>query len=218
MKHLIRKIHKYLSVLISIQLLLWTISGIYFAFNQIELVRGEQYRQDDKVSIDLSRVDLKVLDADNIRFIKRLDAPALVVEKDNEIQYLDLMGNPLDKLSLQEAQSIVGSSTTLRVLGAEEVLIPEPGAEYRGRPLPLYRVRSVNDEDEEINVYVAGFSGEVVAIRNEQWRIWDLMWGLHIMDWEERDDFNHWLLRVFSVLALISSVTGLFLFVRLDWK
>ena len=218
MKHLIRKIHKYLSVLISIQLLLWTISGIYFAFNQIELVRGEQYRQDDKVSIDLSRVDLKVLDADSIRFIKRLDAPALVVKKDNEIQYLDLMGNPLDKLSLQEVQSIVGSSTTLRVLGAEEVLIPEPGAEYRGRPLPLYRVRSVNDEDEEINVYVAGFSGEVVAIRNEQWRIWDLMWGLHIMDWEERDDFNHWLLRVFSVLALISSVTGLFLFVRLDWK
>ena len=218
MKHLIRKIHKYLSVLISIQLLLWTISGIYFAFNQIELVRGEQYRQDDKVSIDLSRVDLKVLDADSIRFIKRLDAPALVVKKHNEIQYLDLMGNPLDKLSLQEVQSIVGSSTTLRVLGAEEVLIPEPGAEYRGRPLPLYRVRSVNDEDEEINVYVSGFSGEVVAIRNEQWRIWDLMWGLHIMDWEERDDFNHWLLRVFSVLALISSVTGLFLFVRLDWK
>jgi len=218
MKHLIRKIHKYLSVLISIQLLLWTISGIYFAFNQIELVRGEQYRQDDKVSIDLSRVDIKVLDADSIRFIKRLDAPALVVKKDNEIQYLDLMGNPLDKLSLQEVQSIVGSSTTLRVLDAEEVLIPEPGAEYRGRPLPLYRVRSINDEDEEINVYVAGFSGEVVAIRNEQWRIWDLMWGLHIMDWEERDDFNHWLLRVFSVLALISSVTGLFLFVRLDWK
>ena len=218
MKHLIRKIHKYLSVLISIQLLLWTISGIYFAFNQIELVRGEQYRQDDKVSIDLSRVDLKVLDADSIRFIKRLDAPALVVKKDNEIRYLDLLGNPLDKLSLQEVQSIVRSSTALRVLGAGEVLIPEPGAEYRGRPLPLYRVRSINDEDEEINVYVAGFSGEVVAIRNEQWRIWDLMWGLHIMDWEERDDFNHWLLRVFSVLALISSVTGLFSFVRLDWK
>ena len=205
-------------MLISIQLLLWTISGIYFAFNQIELVRGEQYRQDDKVSIDLSRVDRKVLDADSIRFIKRLDAPALVVKKDNEIRYLDLLGNPLDKLSLQEVQSIVRSSTALRVLGAEEVLIPEPGAEYRGRPLPLYRVRSINDEDEEINVYVAGFSGEVVAIRNEQWRIWDLMWGLHIMDWEERDDFNHWLLRVFSVLALISSVTGLFLFVRLDWK
>jgi len=24
--------------------LLWTVSGIYFAFNKIEMVRGEQYR------------------------------------------------------------------------------------------------------------------------------------------------------------------------------
>ena len=45
MKLLVRKIHKYLSFFISIQLLLWTISGIYFAFNKIELVRGEQYKK-----------------------------------------------------------------------------------------------------------------------------------------------------------------------------
>ena len=41
----VRKIHRYLSIFIAIQLLLWTISGIYFAFNKIELVRGEQYRK-----------------------------------------------------------------------------------------------------------------------------------------------------------------------------
>ena len=40
----IRKIHRYLSIFIAIQLLLWTVSGIYFAFNKIEMVRGEQYR------------------------------------------------------------------------------------------------------------------------------------------------------------------------------
>ena len=38
-----RKIHKYLSLAISVQLLLWTISGIYFSFNKIEEVRGSQY-------------------------------------------------------------------------------------------------------------------------------------------------------------------------------
>ena len=36
MKLLIRKTHKYLSFFISIQLLLWTISGIYFSFNKID--------------------------------------------------------------------------------------------------------------------------------------------------------------------------------------
>ena len=45
----VRKIHRYLSIFIAIQLLLWTISGIYFAFNKIELVRGEQYRKPPEV-------------------------------------------------------------------------------------------------------------------------------------------------------------------------
>ena len=39
----LRKFHKYISLLIAIQLLLWTVSGIYFSFNKIENVRGEQY-------------------------------------------------------------------------------------------------------------------------------------------------------------------------------
>ena len=39
----LRKFHKYISLLIAIQLLLWTLSGIYFSFNKIENVRGEQY-------------------------------------------------------------------------------------------------------------------------------------------------------------------------------
>ena len=38
-----RKVHKYLSLAISVQLLLWTVSGIYFSFNKIEDVRGNQY-------------------------------------------------------------------------------------------------------------------------------------------------------------------------------
>ena len=44
-----RKIHKYLSLAISVQLLLWTISGIYFSFNKIEDVRGSQYLRTTEV-------------------------------------------------------------------------------------------------------------------------------------------------------------------------
>ncbi len=216
MKYLIRKIHKYLSVVVSVQLLLWTISGIYFAFNQIELVRGEQYRQADTISVDLGEINFNISEANNVRFFKRLNLTGFAVGKDNETDYLDLAGQPLLKLSNQEAKTIVSLSTSLSPLDAEEINATDPGAEYRGRHLPLLKVRSVNEEDEEINVYVDAFSGEIVAIRSDQWRIWDLMWGLHIMDWEERDDFNHWLLKLFSVLALVSSITGLLLFFKVD--
>ena len=57
MRPLIRKIHKYLSLFVSIQLLLWTVSGIYFAYNKIELVRGEHLRNQkiEELSFDLTR-------------------------------------------------------------------------------------------------------------------------------------------------------------------
>ena len=73
-------------------------------------------------------------------------------------------------------------------------------------------------EESEISVYLNAYSGEIVAIRSLSWRLWDLMWGLHIMDWQERDNINNILLKLFSILALISSITGLLLFFKMDIK
>ena len=218
MKFLVRKTHKYLSILISIQLLLWTISGIYFAFNQIELVRGEQYRLPQVFSVDLSKINLVVDSVKSIQVARRFGEEILIVRKETGTEYLNLEGVALEKLSKTQATSIVSAVTSLTPLAVEEINDPEPGSEYRGRNLPLFKVITQNQENEEINVYVDAISGQVVAIRSEQWRLWDLMWGLHIMDWETRDEINNWLLKLFSVLALISSLTGVFIFFRWDWK
>ena len=218
MKFLIRKTHKYLSILISIQLLLWTISGIYFAFNQIELVRGEQYRMPQVFSIDLSKINLVLDSVKSIQVARRFGEEILIVRKEAGTEYLNLEGVALEKLSKTQATSIVSAVTSLTPLAVEEINDPEPGSEYRGRNLPLFKVITQDQENDEINVYVDAISGQVVAIRSEQWRLWDLMWGLHIMDWETRDEINNWLLKLFSVLALISSLTGVFIFLRWDWK
>ena len=218
MKFLVRKTHKYLSILISIQLLLWTISGIYFAFNQIELVRGEQYRLPQVFSIDLSKINLVLDSVKNIQVARRFGEEILIVRKEAGTEYLNLEGVALEKLSREQAKSIVSSVTSLTPLAVEEINDPEPGSEYRGRNLPLFKVVTQDQENDEINVYVDAISGQVVAIRSQQWRLWDLMWGLHIMDWETRDEINNWLLKLFSVLALISSLTGVFIFFRWDWK
>ena len=218
MKFLVRKTHKYLSILISIQLLLWTISGIYFAFNQIELVRGEQYRLPQVFSIDLSKINLVLDSVKSIHVARRFGEEILIVRKEAGTEYLNLEGVALEKLSREEAKSIVSSVTSLTPLAVEVINDPEPGSEYRGRNLPLFKVVTQDQENDEINVYVDAISGQVVAIRSQQWRLWDLMWGLHIMDWETRDEINNWLLKLFSVLALISSLTGVFIFFRWDWK
>ena len=218
MKFLVRKTHKYLSILISIQLFLWTISGIYFAFNQIELVRGEQYRLPQVFSIDLNKINVVLDSVKSIQVARRIGEEILIVRKEAGTEYLNLEGDALEKLSGEQATSIVSSVTSLTPLSAKEINEPEPGSEYRGRNLPLYKVATKDQENKQINVYVDAISGQVVAIRSEQWRLWDLMWGLHIMDWETRDEINNWLLKLFSVLALISSLTGVLIFFRWDWK
>ena len=175
MKITLRKFHKYISLIVSVQLLLWTISGIYFSFNKIENVRGEQYRIENKAPSPNQKEQTKML-------------------------------------STEEAEKIVSLKTTLTPI--QSVLIEEEvrGSEFRGRNLPLYKVISENENGKKINVYVDPFSGEVSAIRSLQWRIWDFMWGVHIMDWVERDNIDNLWLKIFSFIALFTSLSGIILF------
>ena len=173
----LRKFHKYISLLIAIQLLLWTISGIYFSFNKIENVRGEQYLA--------------------------IQAKPPIERKINE-----------KKLDFESAKRIVEKKTILIPQSIEIIEESKRGSEYRGRELPLYKVISLTNDGKEINVYQNPYSGEIVAIRSSQWRIWDLMWGFHIMDWVDRDNIDNILLKIFSFIALFTSISGVILFFK----
>ncbi|HIM21319.1 MAG TPA: hypothetical protein EYI81_00050, partial [Gammaproteobacteria bacterium] len=103
---MIRLFHKYLSLVISIQLLLWTISGIYFAFNKIELVRGEQYLIEQNVSkLNLKEVESS-FSAKNVNFVRRLDEWIIKVEMDSGFSYTDLQGQNLDELNAEEVKEV----------------------------------------------------------------------------------------------------------------
>jgi hypothetical protein len=45
-------------------------------------------------------------------------------------------------MSIDEAMAVITSQTRLQALHVETVTAVEPGDEFRGRPLPLYRVIS----------------------------------------------------------------------------
>ena len=216
MKFLVRNIHKYLSFLISIQLLLWTVSGIYFAFNKIENVRGEQYREEPNFNVDFSKLNFQIDGARNIRVIDRMDQEILVVDGIYGREYLNFEGKDVEQLKEEEAKALSAKQTSLIPESVDLITENTIGSEYRGRALPIYRVKSVNEAGESINVYLNIYTGEVEAVRSNQWRIWDLMWGFHIMDWETREDIDNLLLKIFSILALISSITGVLLFFKVD--
>lgn len=218
MKLIIRKTHKYLSFFISLQLLLWTISGIYFAFNKIENVRGEQYRNAIVSNFKVDNLNLDLNNVGEISIKKRLDQNIIIIRTASGNKYLDESGVGINKLSKDQVIEIVKNNTSLKPYLVEEVTEDKRGSEYRGRKLPIYRAITKNSKDKDINVYVDPYSGEILSIRSKQWRIWDLMWGFHIMDWVDRDDIDNILLKIFSILALISSITGLLIFFKVDWS
>ena len=192
----IRKIHRYLSIFIAIQLLLWTISGIYFAFNKIELIRGEQYRLPlDKEFRIFTRLDQQIIE-ENINGIKTYST------------YPD--GKKIKVLTPEEALVIATTKTSLTPINATFITEESSGSEYRGRPLPLYKISTYTKEN--INIYVNPMTGDVLSIRSDSWRIWDFFWALHIMDYKDRENINNILLKIFSILALVTSVSGIVLF------
>jgi len=209
---MVRSFHKYLSLAISIQLLLWTVSGIYFAFNKIELIRGEHYLIDQEASpIDLSNTTA-TFKAKNISILKRLDEWIVKVEGESKTYYTDLSGTELTDLNEKEAKQIVIEKTSLTPLGALKIESHSRGSEFRGRSLPLFKVSTQSDDD--VNVYLNAISGEVTAIRSDSWRTWDFLWGAHIIDYSERDNIDNFLLKVFSILACISALSGIILFLK----
>ena len=207
---MVRVFHKYLSLIISIQLLLWTISGIYFAFNKIELVRGEQYIIKDKPSsIEINNLNISS-NVKNIEIFKRLNQWVVKVEMDAGFKYQDLLGNEVYELSPNEAIEVVKLKTILSPIDAIKINESSSRSEFRGRSLPIYKIKT--DSSDDTNVYVDVMSGKIVAIRSDSWRVWDFLWGAHIIDYKERDNINNILLKIFSVLALFSSLSGIALF------
>ena len=194
-KKFTRNLHRYLSIFVSIQLLLWTISGIYFAYNKIELVRGEQYRLP-------KNVEYRIFDRLGISIIETIEYGEKSYKTYPE-------GNVIKPLTKEEAIKITAQKTTLNPLEVSLVTELYPGAEYRGS-LPVYKVKT--DTKDDINVYVGYMTGDIGSIRSDSWRIWDLMWSLHIMDYRERDNINNILLRILSILALVTSISGITLF------
>lgn len=61
-------------------------------------------------------------------------------------------------------------------------------------------------------VYVAANLGTVQSVRTDAWRVFDVLWMLHTIDYNGRDDFNNGLLRAFSVLGLLTISSGFALY------
>jgi hypothetical protein len=71
--------------------------------------------------------------------------------------------------------------------------------------LPAYVISY--QEPNNLKVYVS-FNGALQTVRHRDWRWFDFLWMTHTMDYEGRDNMNNTVLRIFSVLGLITVLSG----------
>ena len=220
----IKFLHRWLGLFASIQLLLWTLSGLFFTIPDIKDVRGDQYRVWETtneaqglnhenlfaMSTLLKNLDINKEQDYTILLKRRADTWVYQVKSSNQISNYDaISGERLFFITPDEASLIVTRETNLLPKKVELINDRESGSEYRGRDLPLYRV--FVEKPQKGMVYVDPNTGEIAAIRTRLWRTFDFLWSLHIMDYKERDDFSHWLIRIFAFIGLMTIVSGMLL-------
>lgn len=244
-KHYIRKSHRYLGVFIGIQFVFWTVGGLYFSWTNIKEIRGDHLRKESEQSIRLDQplispqtaaekllASSRASSISKIRLIDLFDAPHY------EIGYRTSGGE-----ELAVANAVTGeirnaiTEDEAKQIASEAMRSPQPVKsvvyitkenvgghhEYREKPLPAWAVSFENTDN--LTVYLSAQTGQIGAFRTGNWRIFDFLWMLHTMDFQERDNINNYLLRAFSALGIVTLFSGFLLFfvssrfwLRLLWK
>ncbi len=211
----IRKAHRYLGIFIGIQFIMWTVSGLYFSWTDLDDIHGDQFKKEvvEKSSfsdlksptqldpaLELISVSLEDISGEPYYFIN------------NEFLMHSRTGEKIKEINEQQARDIAASymKSDLEISGVERIIKTGDHHEYRENLLPAYVISY--ETDENLKAYIGAVNGEFRTVRHRDWRWFDFLWMTHTMDYDGRDNFNNLLLRSFSVLGLVTVLSGFLLF------
>ena len=67
-------------------------------------------------------------------------------------------------------------------------------------------------------IAISAAQADIGAVRTPWWRFYDLFWGLHILDWQDREDTHGPVIIIATLIALGVVLTGALLTVRHFWR
>lgn len=230
-----RKVHRWLGVFIGIQFVLWTVGGLYFSWTDLDEIHGDHLRAPQPHVASTAGLASPSVIIDAIRRSEPVDSLA-------GLGLVDVLGRPTYRVDyftraggktirkrrladaargvlrpdVSEAEALLLANEAYAgaepVRSVEYLTAANVGShhEYRGGPLPAWAVTF--DAPKDPTAYIPAEEAQVRAIRHRDWRTFDVLWMLHTMDYAGRDNINNWLLRIFSVLALVTIASGFVLF------
>lgn len=212
------KIHKWLALVVALPILAWFVSGLFIALVPEDAIHGHNGHHApalinpattaEPLADVLSRHGKPV---ERIEVRSMLGRPvALLSPGEGRPTLVDLSSgkilSPIDRttaVALARAEVGPEAGAPLRVTA-----IIEPLRAYAG-PLPAWRVDFADND--RTQVYVAADLGRVTASRNELFRVFDVMWSLHILNFEDPRGINTPWLWGSAAVALAVALTGVIL-------
>ena len=210
----IRKTHRYLGLFLGIQFLFWTISGLYFSWTNIDEIHGDHFKnmeyQPKAFNNLISPSQLNVSQGINTIELRDINyTPYYWINKEELYNAID--GSLKSNITKEEALYIaqLNMKDGLKVVSIDQINETGKHHEYREKLLPAYVISY--ESDEALKAYVSITDGKFQTVRHRSWRWFDFLWMTHTMDYEGRDNFNTIVLRAFSLLGLITVLSGFLL-------
>jgi uncharacterized iron-regulated membrane protein len=206
--------HIWLGWVVGAPILMWTLTGLFMVARPIEEVRGEHLRAPPNAVVKgayaLPDVGEPIVGAE---LVQQPIGPVWLVStaEGARYRYFAPDGSLVPPVIESEAREIADATYSGDGTLEAVVYIPAdaPPSDLRAG-VNAWQARF----SDGTNVYLDAATGEVLAVRTGWWRTYDLMWALHIMNLENRDNPHHPLIIVSAVLASIGALLGCILLFR----
>jgi hypothetical protein len=212
----IRKLHKWLGLVVGLQLLLWTTSGTVFAWldhHEVSAEHSVKVREPIALPKDavISSPDLQSIAPSTlfaVRLMPLLDDWMWRIESSSGVE----LRRASDGQPLRIDQSIARKLATRAYAGVGTLQSVEfqPESSLESREAGATWKASFNDEAQTA-FYFSADDGRLVVVRNDAWRLFDFFWMLHTMDYPGRDNFNNPLIITVGTSALWLTISGFIL-------
>lgn len=216
---LARRFHKWLAILVAAQTVIWTLSGLYMTAVHIDIIHGDHFVRTAEPRpiapaeiIDPVAAARLVPGAETLKLNWLLGRPTYVVSAGATHALIDARtGTRLPPPTEAQIRQLADHWFTGREPLTRLALVHDLPGEVRGRKPPLWRAEF--EGWNKPTLYFSPATGELLTRRHELWRIFDFVWMLHIMDYDERENVNNWLLRGFTWAAFVMAISGAWLLI-----
>ena len=214
----LRTLHKWLGLLVFLQVLIWMGSGFLISLFDREIAAGQTTLRAASEPVPLAGEALMPMTAlpiepdglESLRLSLIDGIPVYRAQYAQGVRLLDARSGYTLILDGPMAERIArtGYNGAAEVRGIKRVDAPQELAKFEGS---AWRVRFADDLG--TRVYVDAADGRLLGHRNSRSAVQEFLLKLHFMDYDGGHDFNHPLIIGFAFLALWLAVSGVMLLI-----